>query len=1440
MGPGSLAMSTEDFTKFNPRLEVLREDGANYPNWIDIATNAFERRKLRRHLNGTAKKPKEIIQRDDGSWYYADGSLSPLSDDEVDAVEKEWDEYASKEATIREIVYSVVTPSVLIQIKGEPTAAKMWTTLKKIYENKGTDARIEVARQMRALRCPEGANPRTTLTKMQNYREQLALMSAPIDNATFLSDIRTALPSSYTLPLGTLEAISLSTKIPTDINLAINLVYQHYDSQVKDKNAGGEQSNDNAALSNERGGGGRGGGRKPKSKKTCSNCGREGHEQPNCYSKGGPKEGQAPWQKKKTAASATGSKKDVSLATIVTEEIAAGTTGTYQGTIVDSGATSHFCPIKSLYITFCDIDPVPVTSSEGRTFQAIGQGDVRIPLPMGENNPPTYVILKGALYAPGTAYTMLSMGVLDQRGCSFQIEGGLCVIRTAKPERRVVGRIPLRNGLYRIADPPTSPSIHTAALSSTKISISDFHRAANHISHDTLRSGVLSGAILGVNLDLDSKPEPCDICVKAKAIRKSFPKESSREGVTNYGDKVVTDVWGPAEVTSLGGANYSVQFLDLASHEVRTYPMKKKSDTFEIYKGKYEPWVEVQREARIKILGSDRGGEFTSDEFRAHTDRRGTIRHLTVHDSPQSNGPAERLNRTHLNDGRAMLASSGLPKFLWAEAQHHAAWLRNRTPTKALPDGRTPHEVATGKKPNLSSLIPWGTRVWVKNLDAKKLEPRVVEGHFIGYDEESKGLRIYWAGKRRVSVERDVYPTQDDALAPETVPIEGGYDDDSDIHSPPVPKANSPPNTSPSPTPLTSHPSSPAQPSPPPTIRRLPDGLPPADENYGRGHRARNAPGFYKGQAVAEVGAAGVIDGDWLKMLSRQGFEVEWEDVANNVMLPAEFALVVNHGGDPSTIYEALSHPVEGGAWRDSILAELDQIEGKGTWEAVELPPDANVIDTRYVFRRKPIETGEISKLKSRIVARGFTQRFNIDYFETTSPVVKLSTLRLILTVAARRNASARQADVKNAYLNADFHEEAYLRPPPLYEEFRPGFQRTSPNGRPIVFKLKKCLYGTKQAGRGWYQKLRSTFQSLGYSVCQSDEAVFFKFNEDGTYVIVAVAVDDFTIVTSTDEMADDLIKELNQHFELVDLGPVKWLLGFHLVRDPIRHTISMGQQAYITDIIARMGLQDSAPVLTPMEPNADYSYGNLALSSEVLSSRDQSIYRQGIGALMYASVGTRPDITFAVSTLSQFLEKPHKTHMKALHRVFKYLKGTRELRLVLGGNDEDAEPLGYSDADWAGQLHRHSITGYEFFFGSSPISWRSKKQPVVALSSTESEYIALTDAAKELIWLRKLVDELQFYPLAEGTTLYCDNQGAITLTRDSTFHARTKHIDIRFHYIRQIVEARDARIIYCPTDEMVADMFTKPLGRVKLEKFREMSKLEAVIVKDVAGEKEA
>lgn len=237
------------------------------------------------------------------------------------------------------------------------------------------------------------------------------------------------------------------------------------------------------------------------------------------------------------------------------------------------------------------------------------------------------------------------------------------------------------------------------------------------------------------------------------------------------------------------------------------------------------------------------------------------------------------------------------------------------------------------------------------------------------------------------------------------------------------------------------------------------------------------------------------------------------------------------------------------------------------------------------------------------------------------------------------------------------------------------------------------------------------------------------------------------------------------------------------------------------------------------MEVGINLGFDSPQVSSISLTASEKTKYREMIGCLMYAAVMTHPDIAFAVSKLSQYLDAPRMTHLHAITRVFRYLAGTKELKLILGGTDGTI--VGYSDSDWASQIHRHSISGFAFFVGKGVVSWSSKKQPIITLSSTEAEYVALTHASKDIIWIQKLLKDFSsIFPHSLPTTLNCDNQGAIRLSKDSTFHGCTKHIDVHFHFIRQTVSQGHITLPYCPTEDMIADTFTKPLARFKFEKF--------------------
>jgi hypothetical protein len=453
----------------------------------------------------------------------------------------------------------------------------------------------------------------------------------------------------------------------------------------------------------------------------------------------------------------------------------------------------------------------------------------------------------------------------------------------------------------------------------------------------------------------------------------------------------------------------------------------------------------------------------------------------------------------------------------------------------------------------------------------------------------------------------------------------------------------------------------------------------------------------------------------------------------------------------------------------------LELLEANETWEVVERPNGANVVGSKWVFKLKCTETGDVDKYKARLIAQGFTQVPGIDYFNTFAPIAKLSSTRAILAVAASNSWLVEQMDMKSVYLNSILPDDEviYMCPPP-------GFKLSSPGNCDRILRLKKVLCGLKQSGRLWYKTFCDALECHGLMCCKVDHAVFYRHSEAGILLLL-VHVNNLLIVANSPIVMSDIKKRLEIEFKMTDLGPVHWHVGLNVACDWTAATISLSQHAYISSILAHFGLEDAKPLLTPMDPAANLSKDQSPQTSEERTDMSHVPYCKAVGALMYAAVGMRPDIAFAVGILARFAENPGCAHWEAAKHVFRYLKGTVTFRLVLGGHATGL--LGYTDADGNSNKDRHAISGYIFLVNGGAISWSSKRQEIISLSTTESKYVAAMHAAKEAIWLRAFLSEV-LIPFTRPTTLFCNNQLAIALARDSQFHARTKHIDIRYHFI--------------------------------------------------------
>ncbi|KAG7558728.1 Integrase catalytic core [Arabidopsis thaliana x Arabidopsis arenosa] len=741
---------------------------------------------------------------------------------------------------------------------------------------------------------------------------------------------------------------------------------------------------------------------------------------------------------------------------------------------------------------------------------------------------------------------------------------------------------------------------------------------------------------------------------------------------------------------------------------------------------------------KIKRLRTDNGLEFCSSEFNQLYKDEGVARHHTVRDTPQQNGVAERMNQTLLERARCMLSNAGLEKRFWAEAVNTTCYLINRGPHTGILC-RTPTEMWSSKSADYSNLKIFGCTVYY-HINEGKLEPRARKGVFVGYGDGVKGFRIWSPLENRVILSRNVVFDEVSMLGcsvkSTTTEENGSFDKQVELtddqravlqqqeQNQELQKADGSPD--------------PVKPQPKPysialnRTRRIGVGPP---QRYG-----------YEDTA-----------GYCLENMAGYALQVAEE--------------VDTH--EPSTYQEAVSG-AEAEKWFAAMGDEMESHSKNQTWDLVTRPPGRKIVTCKWIFKIKEgISPVEGVKYKARVVARGFSQREGVDYNEIFSPVVRHTSIRTLLAIVANQDLELEQLDVKTAFLHGVLEEEIYMTQPD-------GFQ--VPGKEDHVCKLNKSLYGLKQSPRQWYKRFDSYMMELGYIRSPYDCCVYTSKLKDESYVYLVLYVDDMLIAAK--QMCDiQRLKDLlSAEFEMKDLGAAKKILGMEILRDRSQNKLFLSQKGYIQKVLNRFGMLSAKPIDTPFAANIHLTmFANQSEEEKEYMSRVP--YANAVGSLMYAMVCTRPDLAHAVSVVSRFMGQPGKEHWLAVKRIFRYLRGTSDVGLIYGG-EVPSLIAGYSDSDYAGDVDsRRSMTGYVFTLGNSVISWKATLQPTVTLSTTEAEYMALTEAAKEGIWLKGLVSDLGLHH--DQATVYCDSLSAICLAKDQVHHERTKHIDVRYHFLR-------------------------------------------------------
>ncbi|KAK2455989.1 putative mitochondrial protein [Trifolium repens] len=501
---------------------------------------------------------------------------------------------------------------------------------------------------------------------------------------------------------------------------------------------------------------------------------------------------------------------------------------------------------------------------------------------------------------------------------------------------------------------------------------------------------------------------------------------------------------------------------------------------------------------------------------------------------------------------------------------------------------------------------------------------------------------------------------------------------------------------------------------------------------------------------------------------------------------------------DPTNLQEALSS-LDADLWQEAINDEMESLESNRTWHLVDLPPGCKPIGCKWILKKKLKPDGTIDKYKARLVAKGFRQRENIDFFDTFSPVTRITSIRVLISIAAIYNLTLHQMDVKTAFLNGDLEEEIYMEQPE-------GFVIHGQENK--VCKLDKSLYGLKQAPKQWHEKFDNLMLSNGFKVNESDKCIYYKF-ENGICTIICLYVDDLLIFGSNLSAVNAVKSLLGNNFDMKDLGEANVILGIKITRS--EKGISLDQSHYVEKILKKYGYYDCKPACTPYDPS-------VKLFKNTGESVRQTAYASIIGSLRYATDCTRPDIAYVVGLLCRFTSRPSNEHWQAIERVMRYLK--RTMNLGLHYQRFPAVLEGYSDADWNTLSDDSKATsGFIFSIAGGAVSWKSKKQTILAQSTMESEMIALATANEEASWLRCLLSEIPLWEKPMPAVLiHCDSTAAIAKIENRFYNGKRRQIRRKHCTVRELITKGAVRVDHVRIDENLADPLTKGLAREKVQ----------------------
>ena len=998
-------------------------------------------------------------------------------------------------------------------------------------------------------------------------------------------------------------------------------------------------------------------------------------------------------------------------------------------------------------------------------------------------------------------------------------------------ENQILLRTPRKDNVYCLDLETVSSSSSLNCLFS-KASLSEsslWHRRMCHMNFKTMNHLVKNNLVRGLPQKEFSCDDHCVACLKGKQHKTSH-KSKEISSISSPLQLLHMDLFGPTNVMSLGKKSYCLVIVDDFTRFTWVYFLRTKDETSGLLKS-FLTRIENQADLKVKVIRSDNGTEFKNSDLNSFCEEKGIERQYSAPRTPQQNGVAERRNRTLIEAARSMLADSKLPITFWAEAVNTACYVQNRVQVVKC-QGKTPYELFHKRKPLISFLKSFGCPCSILNTKTHlgKFDSKAEDGFFVGYSTQSKAYRVFNNSSRIIEESANVSFNEHtpnilgkgpdwlfdiDALTLSLSPYDefgtetGGASKEKQVqesHSDfvvfPIPTIDPPDVCQPE-----EDTAADAQTEP------EADGNNSGEDEGDEQHSDPTMPSLEEDMSDDES----TVDVDSSPDLNETNLESELQeepihptrttknhpsslvigDVASPMLtrkMCKSAGLVDTQSGlmacflsqnEPKKVLDAMKES----SWIEAMQEELLQFRIQKVWKLVDLPKGQRAIGTKWVYRNKKDERGIVIKNKARLVAQGYTQEEGIDYDEVFAPVARIEAIRLFLAYASFQRFKVYQMDVKSAFLYGKIEEEVYVCQPPGFED---------PKHPDKVYRLDKALYGLHQAPRAWYDTLSTYLLNHDFIRGTIDKTLFIK-KEKKAILLVQIYVDDIIFGSTQDKMCKDFEELMHQRFKMSSMGELTFFLGLQVKQQ--QTGIFISQSKYVNDILNKFGFKDAKVASTPMETHKSLTAD---LEGEDV---DVHLYRSMIGSLMYLTA-SRPDIMFSVCVCARFQVRPKQSHLQAVKRIFRYLKGQPRLGLWYP-HDSPFELIAYTDSDYGGaNLDRKSTSGGCQFLGARLVSWQCKKQTTVSTSTTEAEYIAASSCCSQVLWIQNQM--LDYGSIFMNTPIYIDNNSAISIVNNPVKHSKTKHIEIRYHFIRDCNEKKLIQVLKVHTDNQYADLFTK------------------------------